>query len=90
MSGGAVALLIPGGNSEDDGGLGGGVDVSCHEAEIEMERVSNLQQIFHRVNDYDKGLFNGWVETNPSNIRKHLYTDICFYCSPHGTMLMAC
>jgi hypothetical protein len=69
LSGGAVALLVPGGNSEDDGGLGGGVDVSCHEAEIEMERVSNLQQIFHRVNDYDKGLFNGWVETNPSNIR---------------------
>jgi hypothetical protein len=69
LSGGAVALLVPGGNSEDDGGLGGGVDMSCHEAEIEMERVSNLQQAMGRVSDYDKGLFNGWVETNSLNIR---------------------
>ncbi len=68
LSGGAVALLVPGGNSEDDGGLGGGVDVSGHEAEIEMERVSNLQQAMDTVSDYDKGLFNGWVETNPLNI----------------------
>ena len=34
MCGGAIALVVPGGDPEDDGGLGGGVDVGGGQAGV--------------------------------------------------------
>ena len=41
LGGRAVALLVPGCDPEDDGGLRGGVDVSGHETERHQEMVES-------------------------------------------------